>query len=213
MFSKVRALINTVSFDELKSFIEDCHPYLSPQLAHVNTTNDILHIIRNKCTLVDITNLEAIVDRFNIEDAKAHITLYKDYIENFCKSVSVRLCLDQTFQIPRSPSPLECEKVVFVLDWDPDQHTMEDIKDLISKGFDALSRRVQVVLIKEGSSIIVTCVFPLHLTGLILAKGQSMLDSLKMKGLTKLTIGYYTLWDKNIKDEVKLIAMMQVTYA
>lgn len=202
MFSNVRTLINPIPLDELKSFVEDCHPHLSPKLAHAATINDTLRIVRDRSTLVDITDLEAIIDRFNIKDAQPHITSYKEYIEDFCKSVSVRLCLDQTFQIPRSPSPLECEKVVFVLDWDPDQCTMEDIKDMISKGFEALARRVQVVLLKEGSSIIVTCVFPLHLTSVLVAKAQSNLELLKNTGLIKLSIGYITLWDKRNIDEV-----------
>jgi hypothetical protein len=204
MFNKIRNLINskTSLSNDLRSFLNDCYAYLSPQLTHAITTNEMLDIVRNKCTLIDISHVKAIIDHFEIQEAENFINSYEKFINEFCTNVTLRLHLNESFQVSRCPSPLDCEKITFVLDWDADLSTLEDIKEIISKAFDTLARNVQIILIKEGSSIIVTCVFPLYLTSMLIAKGQTTLEDMKLKGLTKLTIGYCTLWNKQERDEV-----------
>ena len=202
-FSKIRDAIKeaSVTLENLKTFLRDCYPDLSPQLAHnSNTLDDILEIVKEKCTLIDIGILKAIAKRFGITKADVHIKAYEDAIEEFCQTVTTRLSLKESLVVSNN-SPLKCEIAKFVLEWDPDKTSLTDIKNLLSVAFERLNKRVKVIIVTEGNSIIVTCTFPLNLTTLLIAKAQETLESMKRKGLTQLTIGHCTVYDHKVRDE------------
>ena len=202
-FNKVRDAIKEtpLTAEKLKYYLLDCYPDLTPQLSHpsINTIDRILDIIKEKCTLIDIYILEAIAERFDIKEAKTYIKDYKDAIDEFCRTVSTRLCLQESLEVTKSS--LNCETAKFVLEWDPDKTSLADIENLLSVAFERLNKRVKVIVVGKGNSIIVTCTFPVSLLGPIIAKAQETLELVKKKGLIKLIIGYYIIYDK--EDEVR----------
>ena len=202
-FSKIRKAINASPppLEELKEFLEDGYSYLQPQLVHCNSISEVLRIVKDHCTLIDISCLEGIVERFDIKEAKTHIQVYKNFIQSLCEKTKAYLCLNENFKVTKMPSLLKCETIEFVLDWDPKSCTLEDIKDILSE---SLEMNVQIRYIREGNSIIVICFFPLSPAILIIiAKAQESLEVLKKKGLLKLTVGYCTIYDKYKRDEVR----------
>ena len=202
-FSKIRKAINASPppLEELKEFLEDGYSHLQPQFVHCNSIADVLRIVKDHCTLIDISCLEGIVERFDIKEAETHIQAYKNFIQSSCEKTKACLCLNENFKITKTPSLLRCETVEFVLDWDPKSCTLEDIKDILSE---SLEMNVQIRYIREGNSIIVICFFPLSPTKIIIiAKAQETLEVLKKKGLLKLTVGYCTIYDKCKRDEVR----------
>ena len=204
-FNKIRNVIKemSVTCENLKTFLQDCYPDLTPQLSRTstNTLDGVLEIVKVKCTLIDINILKAIVDQFNVEEADVHIKAYEDAIEEFCRTVTARLSLQESLVVSNS-SPLKCETAKFVLEWDPDITSLTDIKNLLSVAFERLNKRVKVIIVTEGNSIIVTCTFPLSLTTLLIAKAQETLESLKRRGLLQLTIGHCTIYDHR-RDKVR----------
>ena len=202
-FNKIRNVIKETSItsENLKIFLRDCYPDLTPQLARPSTytLDDVLEIVKVKCTLIDINILKAIAEQFNVEKADVHIKVYEDAIEEFCCIVTARLSLQESFVVSNI-SPLKCETAKFVLEWDPDKTSLTDIKNLLSVAFERLNKRVKVIIVTEGNSIIVTCTFPLSLTTLLIAKAQETLESMKRRGLLQLIIGYCTIYDKHQRD-------------
>lgn len=192
-----------ITLEDLKLFLCDCYEDLTPKLAcpSCDTIDGVLDVVKEKCTLIDIYILVAIAERFGIKKAETHIKSYNVAIDEFCQTVTTRLCLKETFEISKS-SPLKCETAKFILDWDPDQTSLADIKDLLSITFGRLNRRVKVIIINEGSSIIVTCTFPLNLNGSLITKALETLEMVKEKGLIRLTIGCCTIYDK-CRDDVR----------
>ena len=77
--------------------------------------------------------------RFNVEGVKTYIVSYTKAIE-FCQNSSIRVCLDEIFLVTMTSPPLKCETVTFVLDWDPDDYTLNDIRTLLSAVFQRLLR-------------------------------------------------------------------------
>ena len=73
------------SLEDLKSYILFCYSELRPQLDNAQTLTDIMVIVKDKNTIIDIEYLEAFVDYFNIQEAKDHIVAYKVAIEEFVK--------------------------------------------------------------------------------------------------------------------------------
>ena len=149
-FFNVRGAIsnNPPPVEEIKMLLQDSFIDLKPQIVHVNTIKKILDIVRDKCTLTDISYLKTIVEEFDIKEAKDHIQTYKKSIEEFCRTVSLRLCLGESFRMLSSSTFLKCETATFILDWNPDDCVVNDIKDVLSECFERLSQTVQIEIIK-----------------------------------------------------------------
>ena len=202
-FFRVRKafLKNCPLIEDMKMFLQDIFPDLKTQIAHVNTIDEILDIIREKCTLIDIKCLETIVEEFEIQEAKRYIEEYKSYIKEFRRTVSVKLCLDESFNVKTSSS-LKGETATFILDWNPDDYMINDIEEILSVCLDELSIHVQVKTIKRTNSIEVVCTFPLSLAALLIAKAQETIDHVKKRGLIRLKIGHCLIFDKCKMDKV-----------
>ena len=201
-FSNIREAINKSPppLDILKQFLRDGYSHLKSRIAHSNSIDDVLNVINDDCTLINISCVESVVKRFDIKAAKAHIQAYKDVVQSFCKEMKASFCLGESFKVTKIPSLLRCETAVFVLDWDPKGCTLEDIKDLLTE---SVEENVVIRDIREGRYIVVTCFFAVSVTTLLIAKAQDTLESVKKKGLIQLTAGYCTIYDKHQRDEVK----------
>ena len=186
----------------MKQFLRDGYSYLKSQIAHSNSIDDVLDVVNDHCTLINISCLEGIVEHFDIKEAQTHIKAYKEDVQSFCKETKASLCLEETFNKSKSHSLLKCETAVFVLDWDPKGCTLEDIKDILAE---SVNGNVQIRVIRENQSISVTCFFPLNLTTSLIARAQETLESMKKRGLIQLTIGYFTIYDKHERDKVVIV--------
>ena len=200
-FSNIREAINTTPppLDKLKQFLRDGYSHFKSQIAHSSSIDNVLDVVNDHCTAININCLEGIVERFKIKEAETHIQTYKDVVLSFCEKTKASLCLDESFKITNTPSLLKCETVVFVLNWDPKDCTLKDIEDILSI---SLEINVEIRYIQRGNSIIVTCFFPLNLTTLLIARAQETLQIMKEKGLLQLTVGYCTIYDHR-KDKVR----------
>ena len=200
MFSDVRKIMTThllpTCMEELKSFLEDFNSELEAELDNVDTLKGVMRLIKKNCSLVDIVILEAVVKRFNITEAQGYIDGYKKAIDESCQNFSIRLCLNEPFDVVKSSPPHKCETATFVLGWEPDQHKLKDIKGILSK---TCGKLVKIRFIKEGNSITVTCTFPHSLTGAIITKVMENIDILIKNGLISLTIGYCTVWARQTR--------------
>ena len=183
----------------MKQFLRDGYSYLKSQIAHSTSIDDVLDVVNDHCTLINISCLEGIVTRFKIKEAETHIQAYKDVVQSFCEKTKASLCLNETFKENKSHSLLKCETAVFVLNWDPKGCTLEDINVLLAE---LVEGNVQIRVIREGKSIIVTCFFPLRLTTSIIARAQETLESVKKKGLLQLTVRHCVIYDHR-RDEVR----------
>ena len=135
-----------ISVEKLKSFLEDFHPELEAELDDVNTLKGVMRLIKKNCSLVDIVILEAVVERFKITEAQGYIDGYKKAIDESCQNFSISLCLNEPFDVVKSSPPLKCETATFVLDWEPDQHKLKDITDILGK---TSGKLVKIKFIKE----------------------------------------------------------------
>ena len=208
-FTKVRDVFNTAQLpaDKLKRSLQDYNPHLKSLLIDTNSTDDVLDIVREKCSLIDINCLEVIVDCFNLLEAKKHIEDYKSKLNEFCDNISARLALKETFEVVTTPFPLKCETIEFLLAWEfKDNQALKDaltdVDDILTVSFERLAKYVKVNVIVEEQSITVMCTFPFILTTLLIAKAQETLELLKKRGLIKLIIGHCVVFDKDKRDKV-----------
>ena len=193
-FSKIREAINNTPppLDTLKRYIADGYSHLKSQIAHSKSIDDVLDVVKDHCTLINVNCLEGIVERFDIKEAKTHIQIYKDVVQSFCQKMKASFCLDENFKVTRSPSLLKCETAIFVLDWDPTDYTLQDIRDILAE---STEENVQIRVVRESQSISVFCYVSLSLTTLLIAQFQETLELMKEKGLIQLIVGHCTVYD------------------
>ena len=90
--------VKITSLNEFKSFLKRYYKELKPQLAHANTFVDIIPLIEEKYNVINISCLETIVNHYDVEDAKVHITDYKMEVNTFCEKVTLSVCYNQSFK-------------------------------------------------------------------------------------------------------------------
>ena len=190
------------SLDELKEYVQTCFPELTPQLTTAESFDNVRYIVKNRCTIINISCLEAIVDHYKITEAKQHIDEFNTAVDTFCENTRADICCNQSFSIFSSSHHLICDTIEFVLDWDADKCTLKDIKLLLLKAFKGFAKFIQVRAIAEGHSILVTCHTPQYMMESLLIMAEENLNLLKHEGLIRLTFGYYTIFDKRKKDKV-----------
>ena len=196
--------------DDIKEFLRCCRSSLEPKLSLCSNITEILRVVEKECSLINIRLLQSLVEEFDIKEAEKYIKEYKDVLKEFCCTVKITLCLNEKFEaIGGSPS-LQCEIVTYVFDWEPDEHMLQDIKQIISK---TSGKLVKIKYIKKGNSIIVTCSFPHSLTGALIIKLSENLELLIKNGLMKLTVGYCTIWKKQrIQVSVYILSVIIIIY-
>ena len=186
----------------LKIYLGRFFRELKPQLDIAGSFDDVMDIVEKKCTIINICCLEAIVMHYDIKEAKSHLSAYESEIDTFCQVTKLRMCINESF-VTGVSSLLKCETVQFVLDWEPDKHTLGDVRDFLVTAFNDISKRVQVIVVKTGNFIIVTCYAPQHVMDILLKEAEKSFHSLIKIGLLKVTLGYYTIWNESTIDNVR----------
>ena len=188
---------------ELIRYLRRCFQDLRPQLTTAESFDDVMELVQDKCTIINVCCLEAIVNHYKITAAKPHIEEFKTAVDTFCEKIKTDICLKQNFKIASFSHYLTCETIEFVLEWEADKYTLRDIKHLLSKAFGDMAKSVQVRAVNDGNSIIVTCYAPLSLMEFLFITAERNLNLLKENGVIKLTFGYHTIYDKRQRDKVR----------
>ena len=193
LIDDVARAMHRTSCDELKRYVRRGHIHLRPQLVQCQNTDDIIELIGDNCSLIDIALLEGIVDRFNVDEAKTAIQRYKDEIESFHQEGRpLRQFLDSQLALS---SPLQCETATITVNKAIDGNKLNDVKILMTLAFEALAPNVKVVFIREGNSFTITCSFPLTLSESLITTAIKNIEALIERGVQRLTIGYSTVYD------------------
>uniref|UniRef100_A0A1X7UXU6 Death domain-containing protein n=1 Tax=Amphimedon queenslandica TaxID=400682 RepID=A0A1X7UXU6_AMPQE len=178
---------------DLKSLICLFNSDLKAKLDNCCDISSVVYVIEGECSLTDIELLETVVEEFEVTEAERYIEQYKTTLEEFCHSMSLDLCLKEKFDAVDTSPSLKCEMATYVFDWRPDEKKLKDIIDILSK---TSGKFVKIKYIDTGYSIVVTCSFPYSFTGALIIKLSENLELLIKNGLTKLTVGFCSIWSK-----------------
>ena len=188
LYNVCKFLKRKLDVDDIKEFLSCYSTSLSKKVEHYSDISSILCHVKDGCSLTNIELLHSIVEEMEIAEAKEHINTYRKELNEFYKSVSVSLCLEKRFD---SVSHLQCETVTFIFDWKPEEHVLEEIKDILSE----VSGKLLIIkFIGSSTSISVTCSFPFSDVGFTVLRMIENIHILMGQGLKKLTIGNLTLW-------------------
>ena len=130
------------SLEDVKMFLVKHFNKLAPQLYIVESFEDVMTTMKESCTVINIACFEAIVDHYNIENVRSHITTYKSAVDEICEEFRRDVVVKKNL-ITGSSSFLKYEEIVFVLGWHRmDDLTFDDIDGLLRKGFENMAKRI-----------------------------------------------------------------------
>ena len=201
-FKVTRLVSHTIRANQLEDFIEfvdDCYPELGPNLTSA-TVKDVMKVVKTKCNVINIAPVEEVVSFYSITEANPLISDYKTTLDEFCHTFKLQFLLDKKLS---ATDFLVCETIEFVLDWDPAEQLLNDIRRLMEKSFKGLSRRIIVNKIQKGNSIIIICGAPTHLMNALQLRARDNLTVLQEEfALMRLKIGHCKVYDRTIRNKV-----------
>ena len=191
------------SLEELKQYLQRHFQELQPQMVIAKSFDDVMYLIEDKCTIINVYCVESIVNQYNITDAKPVVKMFKTEVDIFCDAVKLRICFQESFKNVSSAHRLICETIEFVLGSKANNYTLTDIKKLLSTSFESEVNYVQIRgIIDNGNCINLTCYAPQNLLDILQKTAEEKLDLIKDMGVIQLKIGYYTIFDKLKREEV-----------
>ena len=202
---KIKPLLSSkipVSTLELKCFLNQTYPELTPEITHAESTDAIIkYIVEHRINIINIAIIESIVERYDISEAKDLVTQFNESMQEFTSNMKLKFALNKRLSPPISS--LICETIKFVLDWEPSDHLLDDIRRLLKKAFEDMSKRVIVRSIHEGNSIIIICYAPRYLINVLILKAQANLHVLKEEmNLIQLDVGHCTVYKKILEKVI-----------
>ena len=203
IFFVIRQVPPELDLEMLKKNFVSCCFHLESQVAPCDTIEDIIDLIEEKCTLMNVTYIEKLVQHLqqlhlNLDNVCKLIVSYKEDIEKFFIDTPLDQALNKSFSCS-----LNCEMLAFVLDWNLDGKTLKDVQCLLSDAFDQNHIYVNLEVIKNNSkSIEITCSFPYHLTMLFIFHSMKNRKVLEKKGVLELTVGCATICNVENRNEV-----------
>ena len=205
LIDDIAKAMRSTSCDELRRYICFQHRDLRFELDQCQDTDDIIKLIGDNCSLIDIALLEGVVDRFNVEEAKTAIQRYKDEIESFHQEGRpLRRFLNKELALS---SPLQCETATITVNKAVDDYELKDINILMTVAFEALAPNVKMVVIREreDNSFTITCSFPLTISESLINTALENIEALIERGVQRLTIGYCTIDYSEVSNESLLM--------
>ena len=204
MLYRVRKILRKeCEVEDIKEFLSCNSTSLRKKVDNCDSMSSILRLIQDECSLTNIELLCSVVEEMKATEAEECLQTYKTELKEFCKLISVELCLKKRFD---SVSHLQCEMATFVFDWEPEEHMLVDIKDILSK---VSGKLMKIKYIEPSNSIMVTCSFPHSYLGFAVLAMIDSLHVLLQQGLKKLTVGNLTLWRRgDVRQKVNIKNLM-----
>ncbi|XP_019857168.1 PREDICTED: uncharacterized protein MAL8P1.12-like isoform X2 [Amphimedon queenslandica] len=187
------AMDDTVDVEKLKKYVSRSNKHLRSGLALCQSTDEVVQLIGDDCSLINTALLEGIIDRFKVDKAEAAMKIYKDEIEKFYKEPLHR-CLNKQLA---SFSPLHCETAFITVDQNIEDYKLKDIQDLMTVAFQRLAPHIKVIFIIRANSFSIICSFPLVLSESLVAAALENIELLIEKNVQKLIIGYCIMYDRD----------------
>ena len=177
-----------VPVDDLKRYL--CRYFREFQilLRDAVTTDDVMEAVRNESSLTDFAYFEEIADHFNLRQVKRSIRTYHSILDSFCRHTLNNHSYVRSFREDYPRYILSNDRIEFRLQWKANDHTLKDIRDVLQMSFKKRAVHVQIVVVGNGSVVVVCCA-PRYLMEELVRLASESVHRLKDMGVVKLTVG------------------------
>ena len=126
----------TISSGPLKTYSRHNHPDVMRRLTGAVLSSDIMIEIVNKCSITNITPLEAVIRHYIIIDGMGMIEDYQHSLDEYLPKLRARYLLGSSKDI------VNAETIIFSLDWTPGDVLFPHIRRLLYEAFIYLNKRI-----------------------------------------------------------------------
>ena len=172
----------------LKDYLSKNFPDLEFPLQEVITIDNVIETVRNQSSLTDLAYVKVISKHFQLQEMKQKIDEYRRTLDSFCRDTLDKHSYVISFREDYPRYILSSDKITFKLQWKAKEKTLKDIRDVLQMSFQHLADRVQIVVIKDGSVVVVCCA-PRYLMEELVRLASESMDTLVEMGVVKLTVG------------------------
>ena len=183
-----KAVKSQVPVDDLKEYLCETFPEFKIPLQDASTTDDVMKAVRNQSSLTDLAYFDRINDHFNLQVTQEIDKYRAEILESFCQHTLYNHTYVQSFREDYPRYILSSDKIVFQLQWKANEKTLKDIRDVLRMSFRHLADRVQILVIEDGS-VVVVCWAPRYLMEELVRHASESVHRLAEMGVVKLTIG------------------------
>ena len=202
MFTSILETVTKhVLVNDLKQYLCQTFPEFKKSFQNGDTVDDVMTVVRNECSLTDCSYVKEIAKKFELQKCQPEIDKYHSILKAFCHYTLAEHSYVKSFREDCSRNIISSNKITFKLMWDAEKKTMKDIRDVLQMGFEELATRIQIVVIKAGS-VVVVCWFPQGLKEQLvrIAERKSKVAQLTEMGVVSLTVGSTELIVENGKE-------------
>ena len=169
---------------------------MKPQLAHAETVDDVLLLVIEKCSFINVSCLEAVINHYDIKPAKEELTQYMTTVDEFCEATTISQCVNEIFRSSYFQL-LSCDTVQFV---PRDDCSLSELKSFKIDLFGQFADRVLIHSIEYKKYATVICYVPQHIRECL--KIECKNSSTSMKGeIQMIHISSDMLWDYTITND------------
>ena len=195
--SIVPLIANDVSsLNELKLFLERAYVEMKPQLAHIETVDDVLLLVIEKCSLINVSCLEAVINHCDIKRAKEELTHYMTAVDEFCETTTISHCVNETFRLSSSLL-LSCDTVQFVPK-STDSCSLSELRRLKNDLFGQFAEKVLIHSIEYKEFATVICYAPQHIRDCL----HNEIDKSMREEIQMICISNIVLWNDYVSVPV-----------
>ena len=187
-YSMCETVKSQVPVDDLKQYLCQYFREFQILLQDAVTTDDVMEAVRNESSLTDFAYFEEIANHFNLEQVKRSIRDYHSILDSFCRHTLNNHSYVRSFREDYPRYILSNDKIEFRLQWEANDYTLKDIRDVLRMSFGDLTDRVQFVVIEDGSVVVVCCA-PRYLMEELVRLASESVHMLIEMGVVKLTVG------------------------
>ena len=189
MFDSICETVKSqVPVNSLKRHLSQSFSEFEILLQDAVTTDDVMKAVRNESSLTDFAYFEEIADHFNLQQVKRSVIHYHSILDSFCQHTLDNHSYVRSFREDYPRYILSTDKITFKLQWKAKEKTLKDIRDVLQMSFQHLADRVQIVVIGDGSVVVVCCA-PQYLMEALVILASKSVHMLEEMGVVKLTVG------------------------
>ena len=177
-----------VPVNNLQRYLSQSFSEFEIPLQDAVTTDDVMKAVRNESSLTDFAYFEEIADHFNLQQVKRSIRNYDSILDSFCQHTLDNHSYVRSFREDYPRYILSSDKITFKLQWKAKEKTLKDIRDVLQMSFQHLADRVQIVVIGDGSVVVVCCA-PRYLMEELVRLASESVHMLAEMGVVKMTVG------------------------
>ena len=209
LYDKVRKIMKRkLSLKRLTKFLLLYNQDLKNEIKRCKSIRDVIDVMRSSTSITDTSLLETVAIRFSLDEVLKLLEDYSRELREFCNSIKVKHAYGMKFMECYQHGLLTSDKAKFVLEWEPGEETIADIRSMLSYAFYDFANNISIVVVDKDNSIAVVCSIPTHLHGVFIKMvNQNQLELEKARVLS-ITLGMCVLFKMKEEDKVRQLSLL-----